>query len=154
MVIQTLKIEVAGKEYTVVGGDFYSMLAQVKNIEGRKWDGDRKLWKVPGSLDEVRSSLGGLQILGDEDEVLDAEIAEIQKLQKWILEDVPAIEQEIASLEADRGGYTGKWRSKEAKRKGAWCLRCALKSASQSVEKLTEPEINGMKRACEIMGWL
>ena len=152
--MQTLKIEVAGSEYTVTGADFYEMLAQVKAIAGREWKGDRKIWALPGTIDEVRSNLHELQILGDEDDVLDAEIAEIQKFQKWILEDIPAIEQEIADLEANKGGYTSKWRSKDAKRKGAWCLRCAIKSASQSVEKLTEPEINGMKRACEIMGWL
>jgi hypothetical protein len=154
MVIQALKIEIEGKEYTVTGADFYSMLSQVKELEGRKWDGDRKLWKLPGALDEVRAILSDLQILGDEDEVLDAETAEIKNFQKWILEDIPAIEQEIADLEANKGGYTGKWRNKEAKRKGAWCLRCAIKAASQPIEKLTEPEINGMKRACEIMGWL
>jgi len=154
MVIQTLKIEIAGKEYTVTGGDFYEMLSQVKAVEGRRWDGDRKLWILPGAIEEVRASLPELQILGGEDEVLDAEIAEIKKLQGWILEDFSAIEQEIADLEANKGGYTGKWRNKEAKRRGAWCLRCAVKSASQPIEKLTEPEIAGMKRACEIMGWM
>lgn len=154
MVIQTLKIEVSGKEYTVTGSDFYSMLDSVRAVEGRKWNGDLNLWMLPGTVEEIRTALPGLQILGDEDEVLDAEIAAIKKLQQWILEDVPAIEQEIADLEANKGGYTGKWRNKDAKRRGAWCLRCAIKSASQPVEKLTEPEINGMKRACEIMGWM
>lgn len=152
--MQVLKIEVEGIEYTVAGSDFYTMLDRVKAIPGRAWDGDRRLWKLPGAIDEVRSTLSSLKLLGSDDEVLDAEIEEIRRLQCWILEDIPAIEAEISSLEANKGGYTSEWRTKDAKRRGAWCLRCAIKSASQPVEKLTEPEINGMKRACEIMGWL
>ena len=99
MVIQTLKIEVSGKEYTVTGSDFYSMLDSVRAVEGRKWNGDLNLWMLPGTVEEIRTALPGLQILGDEDEVLDAEIAAIKKLQQWILEDVPAIEQEIADIQ-------------------------------------------------------
>lgn len=152
--MQTLKIEVEGIEYTVAGSDFYSMLEQVKAISGRRWDGDRKLWKLPGALEEIRAKLGDLQILGTEDEILDAELAEIKKFQKWILEDVEKINREIEDLEADRGGYTRRWRNKASKKAGAWCLRCAIKAAAQDPETMTQPEINGLKRACEIMGWL
>jgi hypothetical protein len=152
--ITTLKIIVEGKEYTLAGGVFYEMLAAVKAIEGRRWDGDRTLWLLPLTLAEAKETLSKYKILGDDDEVLEEEIAEIEKLKKWILEDIPAINSEIEALEADRGGYTRKWRNKAAKRTGAWCLRCAIKTAEKSAEELTQPEINGMKRACEIMEWI
>jgi hypothetical protein len=152
--ITTLKIQVEGKEFVVTGGDFYEILAEVKAIQGRRWDGDHILWVLPLTLAEAKEALSDYKILGDEDEVIDAEIEEVEKLQEWILEDIPKIQAEIESLEADRGGYTGKWRSKAAKRSGAWCLRCAIKVAEKSVEEITGPEIASMKRACEIMGWV
>lgn len=154
MVIQTLKIKVADREYTVTGGDFYGMLAQVKAIQGRRWDGDLKIWELPGTIEEVREALSDLQILCGEEEILEAEISEIEKFQKWILEDVEAIQAEMSVLEAGKGPYSKAWRNKAAKQKGAYCLRCAIQSASKPIERLAEPEINGMRRACEIMGWL
>lgn len=154
-IIDSLKIEIDGKDYTVVGGSFNEILAAVKDIEGRRWDADRKLWRLPTSLANTSAILGelGYQILGDEDDLLDAEVEEIEKIKSWILEDIPSIQAQIEELEANRGGYTGVWRSKAAKRQGAWVLRCAIKSAEKPTEELTEIEINGMKRACQIMGW-
>jgi hypothetical protein len=152
--LDTLKLQIEGKVFTVTGGVFSEMLATAKDIEGRRWDGDRTLWILPLTLEEAKRALSDYKILGDEDEVIDAEIAEIEKLRGWILEDISAIQTEIEVLEADRGGYTGKWRNKAAKRNGAWCLRCAIKNAEKPVEQLTQPEISGMKRACEIMGWI
>ncbi len=152
--MDTLKIEVEAKEFTVTGGDFYNILAEVKNVPGRRWDGDRNLWALPLTLAEAKEALSAYKILADEDEVIDAEIEEIKKLQGWILEDIPAVQEQIELLEADRGGYTGKWRNKAAKRTGAYCLRCALKVAEKSIEEITQPEIAGMKRACEIMDWI
>lgn len=156
MVIQTLKIEIEGKEYTVTGSDFYSMLAQVKAVEGRKWDGNRRLWILPGAIDEVRAALPELQILGDEDEVLNAEIAEIQKFQKWISEDEKKVAAKRDELVAKRNSYSygSKSRIKLAIATDAACLDHAIDSAKMPVEKLTEVQIRGMKRACVIMGWM
>jgi hypothetical protein len=152
--MDTLKVEIEGKEFTVVGGGFDDMLAEVKDIPGRRWDGDRTIWILPLNLAEAKEVLSEYKILGNEDEVINEEIKEIEKMKGWILEDIPDIQSEIEKLEADRGGYSGKWRSKAAKRSGAWCLRCAVKTADKSVEEMTSPEISGMKRACEIMGWV
>lgn len=152
--MDTLKIFVEGKEITLAGSEFFEILTAVKAIQGRRWDGDRKLWILPLTLAEAKEALSKYKILGNEDEVIDAEIAEIEKIKRWILEDIPAINSEIELLEADRGGYTRRWRNKAAKRTGAWCLRCAIKAAEKLVDDLTQPEINGMKRACEIMDWI
>ena len=156
MVIQTLKTEIKGKEYTVTGSDFYSMLAQVKAISGRKWDGNRRLWILPGDIEEVRAALPELQILGDEDEVLGAEIAEIQKLQRWILEDEEKVAAKRDELVAkrDRYSFNSKSRIKHAVAVDVACLDHAIDSAKIPVERLAEVQIRGMKRACVIMGWM
>jgi hypothetical protein len=45
-----IKITNQGKTLSVVGGDFQAMLAAVKALPGRRFDGDTRLWEVPGEL--------------------------------------------------------------------------------------------------------
>jgi hypothetical protein len=45
-----IKIMVQGQQLSVVGGDFQTMLAAVKSLPGRRFDGDTRLWEVPGEL--------------------------------------------------------------------------------------------------------
>lgn len=155
-VVNTLKIKVEGKEFTVAGASFYEMLGQVKDIEGRRWDGDRKLWVLPLTQSEAKEVLSEYQILGDEDEVLDAEIAEIEKFQKMILENEAQIKVEIEGLEESVKTYS--FRSKSSRKASmatdCACLRHALHSAKLPIEELAEIQIRGMGSACRIMGWL
>lgn len=151
-----LKVEIEGKEFTVAGGGFHEMLAAVKEIQGRRWDGDRKLWALPITLEEAKEALSEYQILGDEDELIEAEIAEIKKFQAWILEDEPAIRAEIKkiSVEVSRYSFHSRSRIKSGLATDEACLRHALGSARMPIEQLTEIQIRGMKKACELMGWL
>lgn len=155
-IINTLQIETDGQVYTVTGGDFYDMLAEVKAIPGRRWDGERKLWKLPLTLAEAKDALSEYQILSDEDEVIDAEIAEIAKLQQMILEDEEKVLAEVQSLDAKVKNYSFRSKSsiKASLATEAACLRHAIASAKMPMEKLTEMQIKGMKAACRLMGWI
>lgn len=61
-----IRIHIEGKEYSVVGGKFQNMLAAVKQINGRRFVGELKVWQLPGKLDEVRDQIesSGFQLEG------------------------------------------------------------------------------------------
>lgn len=61
-----IRVQIKGKEYNVVGGDFQTMLAAVKQIPGRRFLGDQKVWLLPGAVGEVRQFLAdrGLKLSG------------------------------------------------------------------------------------------
>jgi hypothetical protein len=156
-IISTLKVVVEGKEFAIAGGDFHERLSAVKAIAGRRCSGPPDyIWSLPLTLEEVREVLSEYQILGDEDEVLDAEIAEIQKLQGWILEDEAQVLAEAQSLDAKVKGYSFRSKSsvKASLARDAACLHHAINSAKLPVEKLAEIQIKGMKAACSLMGWV
>jgi hypothetical protein len=155
--MDTIKIEVDGKEYTISEGEFFEMLASVKAIEGCRCSGPPDyIWKLPLTLEKAREVLSEYQILGDEDEILDAEIAEIQKLQKWILEDEAIVLAEAQQLDERVNSYSFRSKSsiKSSLAKDAACLHHAIASAKLPVEKLAEIQIRGMKAACSLMGWI
>jgi hypothetical protein len=52
-----IRIHIEGKEYNVVGGDFQDMLAAVKQINGRRFVGELKVWQLPGSAADIQSQL-------------------------------------------------------------------------------------------------
>jgi hypothetical protein len=155
-VISTLKVEIEGKEFQVTGGNFYDILTSVKAVPGRRWDGDRKLWILPLTIAEAKEALSEYKILGDEDEVIDAEIAEIEKLQKWILEDEEKVLTEAQSLDTKVKSYSFHSKSsvKASLATEAACLHHAINSAKMPIEKLAEIQIKGMKAACKYMGWI
>jgi len=61
-----IRVQIAGKEYNVVGGDFQAMLAAVKQINGRRFDGQAKVWQLPGTVQQIQTQLdiSGFQIEG------------------------------------------------------------------------------------------
>ena len=52
-----IKIRVEEKDYEVTGGTFQQILAAVKALPKRRFNGQLKLWEVSGSLDMVRGQL-------------------------------------------------------------------------------------------------
>ncbi len=61
-----IHVHIEGKEYSVVGGTFQQMLAAVKQINGRRFLGDLKVWQLPGTEDAIRNQIeiGGYQLEG------------------------------------------------------------------------------------------
>lgn len=154
--ITTLKIEIEKKEFILTGKDFYEILEDVKAIQGRRWDGDRKLWILPLTLAEAKESFSEYKMLEDEEEVINEEITEIQKLQGWILEDESQVLEKAQNLDAKVKGYSFQSKSsvKASLARDAACLHHAINSAKLPVEKLTEIQIKGMKTACRLMDWV
>ncbi len=52
-----IRVHIEGKEYSVVGGDFQAMLAAVKQINGRRFVSQFKVWQLPGSADDIQNQL-------------------------------------------------------------------------------------------------
>ncbi len=52
-----IKIRVENKDYDVIGDDFQQILAAVKALPNRRFNGQLKLWEVSGSLAMVRGQL-------------------------------------------------------------------------------------------------
>lgn len=61
-----IRVHIEGKEYSVVGGQFKDMLAAVKQINGRRFIGNLKVWQLPGSAEDVQNQLdiSGYQLEG------------------------------------------------------------------------------------------
>jgi hypothetical protein len=54
-----VKVQVRGNSYKVIGGKFNDMLAVVKSVEGRRFDGKSKSWTIPD--DQYDSLIKGLK---------------------------------------------------------------------------------------------
>ncbi|MBN1994362.1 MAG: hypothetical protein JW953_16815 [Anaerolineae bacterium] len=54
---ERIRVHIAGKEFSVVGGDFHDMLAAVKQINGRRFVSELKVWQLPGTAEEVQHQL-------------------------------------------------------------------------------------------------
>jgi hypothetical protein len=52
-----IRVQVAGKEFHVVGGNFQEMLAAVKQINGRRFVGELKVWQLPGTVQNIQNQL-------------------------------------------------------------------------------------------------
>jgi hypothetical protein len=52
-----IRVHIEGKEYNVVGGGFQEMLAAVKQITGRRFNGETKVWQLPGTAEEITNQL-------------------------------------------------------------------------------------------------
>src|SRR5438552_8296461 len=101
--MEQVNVSIEGQPYSVIGDEFYPMLEQVKAIPGRKYI--EKVWHLPLSLDEARAQLAPLHVV-DEDGLLEAEIADIQRVQARILELKPAIERREHDLYDDFSRYS------------------------------------------------
>jgi hypothetical protein len=63
-----IRIKVEGRQVSVIGGSFQDMLAAVKNLPGRRFDGEAKIWEIPGELAVVKGMLqsAGFDLEGTE----------------------------------------------------------------------------------------
>ena len=52
-----IRVHIEGKEFSIVGGEFQDMLAAVKQINGRRFVGELKVWQIPGSAEDVQNQL-------------------------------------------------------------------------------------------------
>ena len=52
-----IRIMVQGQQLAVVGGTFQEMLAVVKGLPGRQYDGQAKLWQIPGELGVIQGMI-------------------------------------------------------------------------------------------------
>lgn len=52
-----IRIQIGGQEFSVVGGGFQEMLAAVKQINGRRFVSESKVWQLPGPVEEVQRQL-------------------------------------------------------------------------------------------------
>ncbi len=52
-----IRVHIAGKEYSVVGGKFQDMLGAIKQISGRRFVGELKVWQLPGTAENIQSQL-------------------------------------------------------------------------------------------------
>ncbi len=61
-----IRVHIEGKEFSVVGGEFREMLAAVKQINGRRFVSELKVWQLPGTVEEVQRQLdiSGYQLEG------------------------------------------------------------------------------------------
>lgn len=61
-----IRVHIEGKEFSVVGGSFQSMLAAVKQINGRRFVSELKVWQLPGKAEAVKNQLAvsGFQLEG------------------------------------------------------------------------------------------
>jgi hypothetical protein len=63
-----IRIMVQGHQLAVVGGSFQDMLATVKSLPGRRFDGDAKIWEIPGELSVIKGMIqaAGFELEGAE----------------------------------------------------------------------------------------
>lgn len=50
-----IRISVEEQPMVVTGGAFQTMLAAIKEIQGRRFDGQTKQWTLPGSISEIKA---------------------------------------------------------------------------------------------------
>ena len=64
-----IRVHIEGKEFSVVGGSFQEMLATVKNLPGRRFVGELKVWQLPGSVAELQPQIEsrGFQLEGGQE---------------------------------------------------------------------------------------
>jgi hypothetical protein len=149
--MEQVKVSIENRTYSVIGGEFWEMLEQVKSLPGRQFT-SQKIWQLPFSLDEARARLAPLQVV-DEDGLLEAEIKDIQRVQARILELRESIEKEVHSLDREVSSYSyrSKSRIKAGKAVEMGRLGYALQYASVPVEQLTEPQIKTLYAALRDM---
>ena len=63
-----IRVHLDNKAYSIVGGDFQEMLAAVKQITGRRFISELKVWQLPGTVEEVAHQLtiSGYELEGGE----------------------------------------------------------------------------------------
>jgi hypothetical protein len=153
MSVTTIKVRIDNDLFFVVGGEFDEMLAAVKEIPGRRYE--LKIWTLPYSLSKVQEFLEpyGFKVVTS-DELLNLEIDEISDYQELLKVNLPLLEAKIQELDKLRKGYAFRSKSNNAARysRDSACLDHAKHTVDKPLETLTELEVKGLFRACEIMG--
>lgn len=146
-----IAVSIDDRTLFVIGNGFWEMLGQVKSIPGRTM-GAQKVWELPLSLDDARAHVSPLQIV-DEDGLLDAEIADIQRVQAQILSMKLAIEARIEILSGEVSRYSRRSKSsiKAGVARTSACLSHALDYAAMPIEILAEPQIKTLYAALRCM---
>jgi hypothetical protein len=105
----SIKVEVEGRTVSVVGGGFREMLAAIKDIEGRTFDGQRKVWTLPCSLEVAREALEaeGYEVHGEGDQQRSA-LEDANAAQMFIRTNADEIREMLKSLRADYERYSYK----------------------------------------------
>ncbi len=52
-----VRVHVGGQEFNVVGGAFQDMLAAIKQINGRRFVSELKVWQLPGTPEDIQRQL-------------------------------------------------------------------------------------------------
>lgn len=52
-----IRVHIEGQEFSVVGGSFQEMLAAIKQINGRRFASEQKVWQLPGSVADIQRQL-------------------------------------------------------------------------------------------------
>ena len=61
-----IRVHIENKEYSVVGGEFQEMLAAVKQVVGRRFVSELKVWQLPGKAEDIQNqlSISGFELEG------------------------------------------------------------------------------------------
>jgi hypothetical protein len=61
-----IRVLIEGHQLAVVGGNFQEMLSVVKNLPGRRFDAEKKVWEIAGELGLIQGLVqaGGFQLEG------------------------------------------------------------------------------------------
>jgi hypothetical protein len=152
--MDSIKIKVEGKVFSVVGGDFREMLAAIKGIDGRKFDGQRKVWTLPCSLEVAREILedDGYEVQGDADQQRSA-IEDANAAQMFIRANADEIREMLDSLREDYERYsfqsTSRVKSQIGRRIGM--LEHALRYAEADLTTLDSVAIATLVKAGHIV---
>ncbi len=52
-----IRVHIENREFSVVGGAFKDMLVAIKQVTGRRFVGELKVWQLPGSAEDIQNQL-------------------------------------------------------------------------------------------------
>ncbi len=64
---EQIRIRTQDGQYLIIGGDFQSMLRVVRELPGRRFRGDEKIWEIPARIEEVQRAVeaAGFHVTAD-----------------------------------------------------------------------------------------
>lgn len=154
--LPSLKLEVEGILYHLVGGTSDEMLTAVKRLPKREWGeylGKGNLWVVPGPIEEVRASLSPLQFFESEDERSQSELLFIQSACAEVLQREDEIQAERTHLLnfVQPYSFNSKSQLKARALNDADCLAIAIFAAKKPIGKLVQLEALSVVRAIRLI---
>jgi hypothetical protein len=149
-----VRIYVEGEEYTVAGGSFREMVAAIKGIEGRRFDGPSKMWILPVSLEVVREMLEakGYEVHSEGDSQRSA-LEDANAAQMFIRANEEAIREMLGSLRADYERYSFRSRSSVKQQIGRRMamFQHALEYAGRDLAQLDQQAIATLVKAGHVV---